>query len=115
MPAYRDGQIVYGVEQALANARSTVSSLGARLEDLEFEPLPLPAGATVELKVGHLHLMLLNLKTDLIEGDPLPVRLVWPTMSTRTSWWAALPTAPLKRVMKPFSAAIAVPVSTSES
>lgn len=35
MLAYRDGQIVYGVEQALANARSTVSSLGARLEDLD--------------------------------------------------------------------------------
>ena len=49
----------------------------ARLEDLEFEPLALPAGTTVELKVGHLHLMLLNLKTDLIEGDPLPVRLVF--------------------------------------
>ena len=35
MPAYRDGQIVYEVEQALANARSQVDSLGARLEELD--------------------------------------------------------------------------------
>jgi copper(I)-binding protein/NADH:ubiquinone oxidoreductase subunit E len=48
-----------------------------RLEDLDFEPLALPAGATVELKAGHLHMMLLSLKADLIEGDPLPVRLVF--------------------------------------
>jgi hypothetical protein len=35
MPAYRDGQIVHEVEQALANARSRVDSLGARLEELD--------------------------------------------------------------------------------
>lgn len=48
-----------------------------RLQHLEFEPLTVPAGASVELKPGHLHLMLLNLKADLIEGDPLAVRLVF--------------------------------------
>lgn len=35
VPAYRDGQIVYAAEQALANARSSVDSLGARLEELD--------------------------------------------------------------------------------
>jgi len=35
MPAYRDGQMVHGVEQALVNARSNVTSLGARLEELD--------------------------------------------------------------------------------
>ncbi len=35
MPAYRDGQIVHDVEQALTNARSSADSLGARLEELD--------------------------------------------------------------------------------
>jgi len=35
LPAYRDGQIVHEVEQALANARSRVDSLGDRLEELD--------------------------------------------------------------------------------
>jgi Spy/CpxP family protein refolding chaperone len=35
LPAYRDGQIVHAAEQALADARSSVNSLGARLEELD--------------------------------------------------------------------------------
>lgn len=35
IPAYRDGQIVHEVEQTLVNARSSVSSLGARLQELD--------------------------------------------------------------------------------
>lgn len=35
LPAYRDGQVVYAVEQALSSARSSVSSLGSRAEDLD--------------------------------------------------------------------------------
>ena len=35
IPAYRDGQVVYAAEQALTNARSSVSSLGSRLEELD--------------------------------------------------------------------------------
>lgn len=35
LPAYRDGQLVYATEQALINARSSVASLGARLEELD--------------------------------------------------------------------------------
>lgn len=35
VPAYRDGQIVHQVEQALVTARSQVDSLGARLEELD--------------------------------------------------------------------------------
>lgn len=35
MYGYRDGQVVHEVEQALADARGRVDSLGARLEDLD--------------------------------------------------------------------------------
>jgi Spy/CpxP family protein refolding chaperone len=35
LPAYHDGQIVHAAEQALSSARSSVSSLGARAEDLD--------------------------------------------------------------------------------
>lgn len=35
LPAYRDGQLVHAAEQALTSARSTVASLGARLEELD--------------------------------------------------------------------------------
>jgi Spy/CpxP family protein refolding chaperone len=35
LPAYRDGQVVHGAEQALSSARSSVSSLGARAEALD--------------------------------------------------------------------------------
>lgn len=35
LPAYRDGQRVYAAEQALTSARSSVASLGARLEELD--------------------------------------------------------------------------------
>jgi hypothetical protein len=35
LPAYRDGQMVYSAEQALSSARSSVSSLGSRAEDLD--------------------------------------------------------------------------------
>lgn len=35
MPAYRDGQTVYGVEQVLTNARSRVDSLGAELAHID--------------------------------------------------------------------------------
>lgn len=35
IPAYRDGQEVYAADQTLANARSTMESLGSRLEELD--------------------------------------------------------------------------------
>ena len=35
LPAYQDGQTVYAAEQALATARSSVESLGSRLEALD--------------------------------------------------------------------------------
>ncbi len=35
LPAYRDGQIVHAVEQALTDARGRVDSLGRELEDLD--------------------------------------------------------------------------------
>ena len=35
LPAYRDGQMVHAAEQALTNARSSVASLGSRLEELD--------------------------------------------------------------------------------
>ncbi len=38
--------------------------------------LPLPAGQTVELKPGGYHVMLMDLKQQLKEGDSVPVTLV---------------------------------------
>ena len=35
LPAYRDGQVVYAAERALVDARGSVESLGARLEELD--------------------------------------------------------------------------------
>lgn len=35
LPAYRDGQVVHGVEQALTDARNLVDSLGHELEELD--------------------------------------------------------------------------------
>lgn len=35
LPAYRDGQLVYAADQALANARSSLESLDTRLEELD--------------------------------------------------------------------------------
>ncbi len=39
------------------------------------EKIPLPAGQTVELKPGGLHIMLMNLKKDLKTGDTLSLKL----------------------------------------
>ena len=48
MPAYRDGQIVHEVEQALANARGRVDSLGDRLEELDEKIIAKQAEARAE-------------------------------------------------------------------
>ena len=37
------------------------------------ENIPLPSGTKIELKPGGLHIMLVNLKHDLIAGDSLQV------------------------------------------
>lgn len=46
-----------------------------QLNEMEFEPLTVPARGTVALKPGELHMMLLKLRTELIEGDPVPLTL----------------------------------------
>lgn len=48
LPAYRDGQMVYAAEQALANARSSVESLGSRLEELDDKIVAKQAEARAE-------------------------------------------------------------------
>jgi hypothetical protein len=48
VPAYRDGQIVHEVEQALTNARGRVDSLGARLEELDDKIVAKQAEARAE-------------------------------------------------------------------
>ena len=45
---YRDGQVVYAAEQALANARGRVDSLGARLEELDEKIIAKQAEARAE-------------------------------------------------------------------
>ena len=55
MYGYRDGQVVHEVEQALANARSRVDSLGARLEELDEKNLILgPARNAVKARMPWL-------------------------------------------------------------
>jgi copper(I)-binding protein len=39
--------------------------------------LDIPAGGTVELKPGGMHLMLLDLKQPLVEGTRVPVKLTF--------------------------------------
>ena len=48
LPAYRDGQMVYAAEQALTNARGSVTSLGARLEELDDKIIAKQAEARAE-------------------------------------------------------------------
>lgn len=48
MYAYRDGQVVHAVEQALSNARSRVDSLGDRLEELDEKIIAKQAEARAE-------------------------------------------------------------------
>lgn len=48
LPAYRDGQIVYAVDQALASARSLVDSHGNRLEELDEKIVAKQAEARAE-------------------------------------------------------------------
>lgn len=48
LPAYRDGQMVHAAEQALETALSSVSSLGARLEDLDEKIVAKQAEARAE-------------------------------------------------------------------
>ena len=48
MPAYRDGQIVHEVEQALSSARGRVDSLGDRLEELDDKIVAKQAEARAE-------------------------------------------------------------------
>lgn len=44
--------------------------------------LPIPAGATVELKPGGYHLMLMELKDRLVEGETVAVTLTFATAGT---------------------------------
>lgn len=48
LPAYRDGQMVYAADQALANARGSVESLGSRLEELDDKIVAKQAEARAE-------------------------------------------------------------------
>jgi len=45
--------------------------------------LPLPAGRTVELKPGGYHVMLMDLKQQMKEGEVVPVTLVFETAGKR--------------------------------
>lgn len=48
LPAYRDGQMVYAADQALSTARSSVESLGSRLEELDDKIVAKQAEARAE-------------------------------------------------------------------
>jgi copper(I)-binding protein len=44
--------------------------------------IPVPAGATVTLSPGGLHLMMMGLKAPLVEGETVPVTLTFATAGT---------------------------------
>ncbi len=50
----------------------------------ELEKIDLPAGATVELKPGGLHLMLMGLKSQLVPGDQVDITLIYEDGSKAT-------------------------------
>lgn len=53
----------------------TMSMQGDVMRMRQIEALDLPPGQTVQLQPGHLHLMLMNLKAPLKQGDKVPVTL----------------------------------------
>ncbi len=56
----------------------------ASMDEIE-EGLLIPAGATVELIPGGLHIMLMNLENDLVEGDSISVTLEFDDGNTITT------------------------------
>lgn len=61
----------------------------------KIDKIDLPAGASVTLQPGGLHVMLLGLKKDLNEGDAVSVTLVFDDGSRKTI------EAPVRMVMRP--------------
>ena len=48
---------------------------GSVMKMRQVKDIPLPAGGSVELKPGGLHLMLMNIKAPLAAGESVPVKL----------------------------------------
>ncbi len=61
----------------------------------KIDKIDLPAGASVALQPGGLHVMMLGLKKDLNDGDAVPVTLVFDDGSRKTI------EAPVRMVMRP--------------
>jgi copper(I)-binding protein len=76
-----------------------MSMVGDMMRMRPVAALDLPAGQTVELKPGGFHLMLLDLKQTIKEGDVVPVTMVFEGKDgKRTSVDLKLPVRPVTAV-----------------
>lgn len=74
--AERDLELVAGATPAAASAELHFMRMdGERMEMRELESIRLPAGKTVSLQPGGLHVMLIGLKAPLGGGDSVPMTL----------------------------------------
>ena len=84
----RDGAVLVGVRSPVAAAVSlhAMSEAGGVMRMRELPRLELPAGESVRLRPGGLHLMLENLRRPLAGGETVPLVLtfVLPDRSWRT-------------------------------
>jgi copper(I)-binding protein len=97
-------KITSRVDARLVEARSPVASV-VEIHEMALEnnvmrmraitALPLPAGKTVELKPGGYHVMLMDLKQQLKEGDVVPVTLVLEVGGKRETVEIKAPVRPL--------------------
>ncbi|MBB3118524.1 copper chaperone PCu(A)C [Pseudoduganella violacea] len=73
----QDARLV-GVETTVANAELHQMSMENNVMKMsEIDGLDLPAGKAVELKPGSYHVMLMQLKRQLKEGDTVPLKLTF--------------------------------------
>jgi hypothetical protein len=93
-------QLKSSADARLVEARSPVAGV-VEIHEMKLEnnvmrmravdALPLPAGRTVELKPGGYHVMLMDLKRQVKEGEVVPVTLVVDTGGRRESIEVAAP------------------------
>ncbi|MDR1425348.1 MAG: copper chaperone PCu(A)C [Azoarcus sp.] len=74
----------------------TMTMTDGRMQMRPVAQLPLPAGQTVELKPGGLHVMFFDLKAQVKEGDMAPISLVFERADgTRETLEVSAPIRPL--------------------
>ena len=72
----------------------TMTMEGTLMRMRPYGPLAIPRGATVALRPGGVHVMLLNLKRPLVAGETIPLRLTFEKAGTIEVAAAVIPFAP---------------------